>query len=399
MPQLPIYFDNHATTRTDPRVLEVMLPYFSEKYGNAASKQHVFGWQAGEAVETAREHVAALIGASPKEIVFTSGGTESNNLAIKGAACQLRKRQIITVATEHRSVLDPCRRLEEQGFRITRLPVDGYGRIEPSQIDQAISEDTALVSVMAANNEVGTLHPVSDIGKICKQRGVLFHSDAVQAVGKIGIDVEAAGIDLLTISGHKIYGPKGVGALYVRRRDPRVRLQPIFDGGGHERGLRSGTLPVPEIVGLGKACQLCGQLRDEEWSWLRALRDRLWQRIKTELPEAVLNGHPVDRLPGNLNVSFPYINAEALLVSMKDVAASTGSACTSASMEPSHVLKAVGLTDELIGGSVRFGLGRFNTTDEVDFVASELAMHVRRLQAINPFYNLAREAREIVPNL
>lgn len=395
MVNLPIYMDNNSTTRTDPRVVEAMLPYFSERFGNAASRNHSFGWEAAEAVELAREQVAGLIGASPKEIVFTSGATEADNLAIKGVAGMYRKKgnHIVTVATEHHAVFDPCRRLEREGFRVTFLPVDRFGRITAEQVAGALTEQTILVSVMAANNEVGTLQPIGDVGRLCKERGVLFHSDAVQATGKIPLDVNALGVDLLSLSAHKMYGPKGVGALSVRRQDPRVRLEPLFDGGGHERGMRSGTLPVPLIVGFGKACELCREEMDAESRRLVALRERLRLGITERVPDTYLNGHPSERLPGNLNLSFAYVEGEALMMSMKDVAISSGSACTSASLEPSYVLKALGVSDELAHSSIRFGLGRFNTEEEVDYVIEAVGRNVSRLREMNPVYDMDRKRR------
>ncbi len=393
MVRLPIYMDNHSTTRTDPRVLEAMLPYFTEEYGNAASRHHVFGRHAEQAVEEAREQVAGLVGAQPREIVFTSGATESDNLALKGVAAMYRGRgrHIVTVATEHKAVLDPCKRLAREGFDVTFLPVDRFGRVTVEQVGEALTEQTILVSVMAANNEVGTLQPVAEIGKLCKARGVLFHTDAAQAAGKLALDVEAMGIDLLSLSAHKMYGPKGVGALYVRRAEPRVRLEPLFDGGGHERGMRSGTLPVPLVVGFGKACMLCQEEMDAETVRLRQLRERLRQTIMAELEEVFLNGHPEERLPGNLNLSFGYVEGEALIVSLRDVAVSSGSACTSANPEPSYVLLALGVSDELARGSLRFGLGRFTTEEEVDYVASAVVREVRRLRELSPLWEMARQ--------
>ncbi len=393
---LPIYMDNHATTRTDPRVLEEMLPYFTQRYGNAASRQHSFGRDAEEAVEQARAHVASLVGAQAKEIIFTSGATESDNLALKGVASLYRKKgnHLVTVTTEHRAVLDPCKRLQREGFEVTFLPVDRYGRVAAAQIAEALTDQTVLVSVMAANNEIGTLQPIREIGTICKERGILFHTDAVQAVGKIPLDVEEMGIDLLSLSAHKIYGPKGIGALYVRGRNPRVRLEPILDGGGHERGLRSGTLPVPSIIGLGKACTLCQAEMAEEAIRLRALRDRLRQGIVSQLEHVFLNGHPTERLPGNLNLSFAYVEGEALMMGIRDVAVSSGSACTSASLEPSYVLKALGIGDALAHSSIRFGLGRFNTQAEVDYVIEEVVRAVRHLRALNPVYEMVQAGVE-----
>jgi cysteine desulfurase len=390
MVQLPIYMDNHATTRVDPRVLAAMLPYFTEKFGNPASRNHVFGWEAEEAVKTARQQVADLIGASAREIIFTSGATESNNLALQGVVPMYRQRgdHLITVATEHKAILDPCQRLERAGARLTILPVDRYGWVDPDQIAAAITDRTILVSVMAANNEIGTLQPIREIGRLCKERGVLFHTDATQAVGKVPLDVEEMGIDLLSLSAHKLYGPKGIGALYVRRRDPRVRLEPLIDGGGHEGGLRSGTLATPNIVGLGKACELCQQEMSQETDRLLQLRERLYRGIMARLGEVFLNGHPTARLAGNLNLSFAHVKGEALMMQMKDVAVSSGSACTSANPEPSHVLKALGLPDDLADASLRFGLGRFNTEAEVDWVIEHVVAAVNRLRALSPTWQM-----------
>jgi cysteine desulfurase len=395
MVHLPIYLDNNATTRTDPRVLEVMLPYFMEHYGNAASRTHVFGWKAEEAVQQAREQIAELIGASAREIVFTSGATESNNLALKGAAAMLRQRgdHIITVQTEHKAVLDPCRRLKRDGFRVTFLPVDRFGRVSAEQVAQALTEKTILVSVMAANNEIGTLQPIGEIGRLCKQRGVLFHTDAAQAAGKLPLDVEEMGIDLLSLSAHKIYGPKGVGALYVRRRGPHVRLEPLLDGGGHERGMRSGTLPVPLIVGFGRACTLCQQEMGQEAERLTRLRRRLHEGIEAQVSAVHLNGHPTERLPGNLNLSFAGVRGEALLMALRNVAVSSGSACTSAEPEPSYVLRALGVPEELAQASIRFGLGRFTTEEEIDYVRDEVARQVARLRALDPLYAMSHPFR------
>jgi cysteine desulfurase len=391
MVNLPIYLDNNATTRTDPRVVQAMLPYFTEEYGNAASKTHEFGHKAAEAVEQARGEVAALIGASPREIIFTSGATESDNLALKGAAALLRPQgnHIITAQTEHKAVLDTCKRLQQNGFAVTYLPVDRFGHIDVAQLADALTEKTILVSLMTANNEIGTLHPLAKIGKLCKERGVLFHTDAAQAVGKVTLDVEALGIDLLSLSGHKLYGPKGIGVLYVRRRDPHVRLEPQIDGGGHERGLRSGTLPVPLVVGLGRACVLGQEEMPQEAERLRALRDRLASGLLESLEGVTLNGHPDQRLPNTVNLSFAHVQSEALLMALRSVAASSGSACTSANVEPSHVLRAIGLPDDLARGSVRFGLGRFTTQEEIDFVVGEVVRVVERLRAFSPSYALA----------
>jgi len=389
----PVYLDNNATTRTDPRVLEAMLPYFTERYGNAASRHHVFGREAEDVAERAREQVARLIGANPKEIVFTSGATESDNLALKGAAATYRRKgdHLITVATEHKAVLDPCKRLERDGFQVTILPVDRYGRVSAEQVAGALTEKTILVSVMAANNEVGTLQPIQAIGRLCKERGVLFHTDAAQAAGKVPLDVNEMGADLLSLSAHKMYGPKGVGALYVRRRDPHVRLEPLFDGGGHERGLRSGTLPVPLVVGFGVACDLCQEEMPGEAERLTSLRDRLRVGIQERLEGVSLNGHPTERLPNNLNLSFAYVDGEALLMALRDVAVSSGSACTSAEPEPSYVLRALGVPDDLARASIRFGLGRFTTAEEIDYAAGAVVAAVNRLRALSPEFEMHRQ--------
>lgn len=395
--KLPIYLDNNATTRCDPRVVDAMLPYFTEKFGNAASRNHAFGWEAEEAVEESREQIASLIGATGKEIVFTSGATESNNLALKGVAGMYKKKgnHIITAITEHKAVLDPCKRLERDGFEVTFLPVDRYGQVHAEQIAEAITPKTILVSVMAANNEIGTLNPIEKIGKLCKEKGVLFHTDAVQAVGKVPVDVQKMGIDLLSLSGHKIYGPKGVGALYVRKKDPRVRLEPLIDGGGHERGMRSGTLAVPLIVGLATACELCRRDMPDEIQKSLRLRDRLRQGIQSRLDETFLNGHPTERLPGNLNISFAYVEGEALMMGMKEVAVSSGSACTSASLEPSYVLRALGVGDDLAHSSIRFGIGRFNTEEEIDFVIDDVVKAVEHLRTMSPLYEMAKEGVDL----
>jgi cysteine desulfurase len=393
MIQLPIYMDNNATTRVDPRVLEAMLPYFTDKYGNAASRHHVFGQEVEAAVELARAQVADLINASPKEIVFTSGATESDNLAVKGVAGMHRdKGHIVTTAIEHHAILDPCRRLERGGFQVTFLVPDRFGQVSVKQIAAALNEQTLLVSVMAANNEIGTLNPIGDIGKLCKERSVLFHTDAVQAAGKLPLDVEAMGIDLMSLSAHKMHGPKGVGALYVRKHGPRVRLEPMFDGGGHERGMRSGTLPVPLIVGFGMACELCRLEMADESPRIQRLREKLQSGIMGKLEDVYLNGHPGERLPGNLNLSFAYVHGDGLLMALKDVAVSSGSACTSANPEPSYVLKALGVDDELAHASIRFGLGRFNTEAEVDHVIEHVVATVQRLRAMSPSYELARHS-------
>jgi cysteine desulfurase len=386
MLQLPVYLDNNATTRVDPRVVDVMLPWFAENYGNAASRHHSFGWKADEAVEQARSQVADLIGADPREIVFTSGATESNNLALKGIAAMYRSRgdHLVTVETEHKAVLDVCKRLQQGGLRVTFLPVDRFGQVAVEQVAEALSERTVLVSVMAANNEIGTLQPIGEIGKLCKERGVLFHTDAVQAAGKVPLDVEAMGVDLMSLSAHKMYGPKGVGALYVRRRNPHVRLEPLFDGGGHERGMRSGTVNVPGAVGFGQACMLCSASMPEEAQRTRRLREQLHLGLNERLGDVSLNGHPTQRLPGTLNLSFAHVQGEALMMGMRNLAVSSGSACTSASIEPSYVLKALGVDDELAHSSLRFGIGRFNTAEEIAFVIEEVTRTVTRLRALNP---------------
>ncbi len=392
MVSIPVYMDNNSTTRTDPRVVDAMLPYFTEQYGNAASKTHVFGWQTEEAVEEAREQIAHGIGASAKEIIFTSGATESDNLALKGVAGMLHSKgnHIVTVQTEHKAILDPCKRLQKEGFRVTFLPVDKTGLISPDQIAEALTSETILVSVMAANNEIGVLQTITEIGKLCKEKGVLFHTDAAQAFGKIPLHVEEMGIDLLSISGHKIYGPKGIGALYVRRRAPHVRLEPQIDGGGHERGMRSGTLPVPLVVGLGKAAELCFEEMPTEISRLARLRDKLHQGLAEGLDDVTLNGHSTQRLANNLNVSIAHVNGEALLMSLRNVALSSGSACTSASIEPSYVLRALGVSEDLAHSSLRFGLGRFTTEDEVDYAIKEVIRVVKHLRSLSPSYELAQ---------
>lgn len=394
-PKLPVYMDNHATTRVDPRVLEAMLPYFTEKYGNAASRNHEFGWKAEEAVENARGQIARLINASPKEIVFTSGATESDNLALKGVAefHRAKGNHIITQATEHKAVLDVCKRLEQSGCEVTYLPVAKDGRIDLDDLRRAITPKTILISIMYANNEIGVVQPIAEIGKIAKQAGVLFHTDAVQAIGKIPVDVERDGIDLLSISAHKLYGPKGVGALYVRRKNPRVQLAPMIDGGGHERGLRSGTLNVPGIVGMGKACEISSKEMAEESARLGALRDKLKEAILSHLDGVTINGSIEHRLPGNLNLSFAGVEGDALLMGINDVAVSSGSACTSATLEPSHVLSALSVPEELAHSSIRFGLGRFNSAEDVDYVAGRVVETVKRLRELSPLYEAAKSRR------
>ena len=391
-PKLPIYMDNHATTRVDPRVLDAMLPYFTEKYGNAASRNHEFGWKAEEAVETARGQIARLIHSSPREIVFTSGATESDNLALKGVveAYRAKGNHIVTQATEHKAVLDTCKRLETSGCEVTYLPVAKDGRVDPGELRRAITPKTILISIMHANNEIGVLQPIEEIGKIAKEKSVIFHVDAAQSAGRIPIDVEKLGIDLLAISAHKMYGPKGVGALYVRRKNPRVELAPIIDGGGHERGMRSGTLNVPGIVGLGKACELCEKEMTAENERLRALRDKLKESILSRLDDTSINGTMEQRLPNNLNLSFAGVEGDALLMGINDVAVSSGSACTSATLEPSYVLRALGVPEDLAHSSIRFGLGRFNTEEEVDYVAGRVVETVKRLRELSPLYEAAK---------
>ncbi len=392
--QTPIYLDNHATTPVDPRVLEAMLPYFTERFGNAASKSHPFGWEAESAVDTAREQIAKLIGAAAKEIVITSGATESDNLAIKGVADAYREKgnHIVTCVTEHKAVLDSCKVLQKHGFDVTYLPVRSDGLIDVQQLKEALTDRTILISLMAANNEIGTINPVKEIGRLAEEKNILFHTDATQGVGKIPLNVETMGIDLLSLTAHKMYGPKGVGALYVRSTKPRVKLTPLIDGGGHERGMRSGTLNVPGIVGLGKACEIAQREMSAEGERLIALRERLKDGIVAELDEVYLNGHAVERLAGNLNMSFADIEGESLLMGLKEIAVSTGSACTSASLEPSYVLKAIGLADELAYSAIRFGLGRFNTEEEIDFTIHRVVEEVRRLREISPVYK-AKKAR------
>jgi len=390
----PIYMDNQATTPMDPRVLEAMLPYFTEKFGNAASRTHPFGWEAEEAVERAREQIARLINAKSKEVIFTSGATESDNLAIKGVVEFYKDKgnHVITCVTEHNAVLDTCKVLERAGkATVTYLPVDRYGMVDPDAVRNAITDQTVLISIMYANNEIGTIHPIREIGTIAKEEEVLFHCDATQGVGKVPVDVERDGIGLLSMSGHKVYGPKGCGALYVRSKGPRVRLTPQIDGGGHERGMRSGTLNVPGIVGFGKACELCGQELESEAARLIALRTRLYEGLTTRLEEVHLNGHPTRRLPGNLNLSFAYVEGESFLMGLnQEVALSSGSACTSATLEPSHVLKALGIGEELAHASIRFGLGRFNTEEEVDYVIERVVEVTRRLRQLSPLYEMSK---------
>jgi cysteine desulfurase len=395
--KFPIYMDYHATTPADPRVVEAMLPFFTERFGNAASRNHPFGWEAEEAVENARKQVAELIGAVAKEIVFTSGATESNNLAIKGVAEMYREKgnHIITAVTEHKAVIDTCKRLEKQGYRVTYLPVQKNGLIDLDELRKAISAQTILITIMTANNEIGVIQPIAEIGAIAKEKGILFHSDAVQAAGKVPFNVNEMKVDLVSLSGHKLYGPKGVGALYVRRRNPRVLLAPQIDGGGHERGMRSGTLNVTGIVGFGKAAELAKAEMPAESARLRGLRDRLNEKLHKGLDEIYINGSIEHRLPHNLNISFAYVEGESLLMGINDVAVSSGSACTSASLEPSYVLKALGAGDDLAHSSIRFGLGRWTTEEEVDYVAEKLTTVVSRLREMSPLYELAKEGVDL----
>jgi len=395
--KLPIYMDYHATTPMDPRVFETMKPYFMETFGNSASRNHSFGWQAEEAVEKSRKQIADLIGATPKEIVFTSGATESNNLALKGVAEMYAEKgnHIITAATEHKAVLDTCKRLEKHGIRVTYLPVQSNGLVDLDMLKDAITDKTILVSIMYANNEIGVLQNMAEIGKLAKSKGVLVHSDATQAVGKVPVNVIKDNIDLMSMSGHKIYGPKGVGALYVRRKSPRVQITAQMEGGGHERGMRSGTLNVPGIVGLGEACALCQAEMPEESKRMAYLRDRLRSKLEAQLDEVYVNGTMEHRVPNNLNISFAYVEGESLLMGINDIAVSSGSACTSATLEPSYVLKALGAGDDLAHSSIRFGLGRFNTEEEVDYVADKVIDVVKKLRELSPLYEMAKEGVDL----
>ena len=395
----PIYMDNQATTPVDPRVIEAMVPFLGEIYGNAASRNHAFGWAAEEAVDRGRSQIAGLVGARPKEIIFTSGATESDNLAIKGVAefYADKGNHIITAVTEHKAVLDTCQALERANLaEVTYLPVDQYGRVDVDDVKKAIQDNTVLISLMYANNEIGTLHPVRAIGKLAKERGILFHCDATQGVGKVPVNVDEDGIDLMSLSAHKIYGPKGCGALYVRSRGPRVRLRAQVHGGGHERGMRSGTLNVAGIVGFGKACELCGQELEAEAGRLISLRQRLHDGLTENLEEVYLNGHPTERIPGNLNLSFSYVEGESFLMGLnREIALSSGSACTSATLEPSYVLKALGVGEELAHTSIRFGLGRFNTEEDVDYVIRRVSEVVVRLREMSPLYEMAKEGIDL----
>jgi cysteine desulfurase len=395
--KLPIYMDYHATTPVDQRVLDAMVPYFTQDFGNAASRNNAFGWVAEEAVEDARKQVADLIGANAKEVIFTSGATESNNLAIKGVAEMYREKgnHIITCVIEHKAVIDTCKKLEKQGARVTYLPVQKDGRIDIDELRAAITDKTILITIMTANNEIGVLQPVAEIGAIAKEKGILFHTDAVQAAGKVPFDVNQVKADLVSISAHKMYGPKGVGALYVRRRNPRVLLAEQINGGGHERGMRSGTLNVPGIVGLGRAAAICKAEMASETERLRKLRDRLNEKFHENLDEIYINGSMEHRLPHNLNISFAYVEGESLLMGINDVAVSSGSACTSASLEPSYVLKALGAGDDLAHSSIRFGLGRWTTEEEVDYVVDKLTNVVRRLREMSPLYEMVKEGVDL----
>jgi cysteine desulfurase len=396
--QLPIYMDNHATTPVDPRVIEAMLPYFNVKFGNAASRSHVFGWTAEESVSYAREQIAKLIGAeSEKEIVFTSGATESDNIALKGIAEFYKDKgdHIITSVVEHKAILDSCKRLEKEGYRVTYLGVGKDARVDPDDVKRAITDKTILVSIMLANNEVGTVNPIAEIGKITRERGVLFHSDAVQGVGKVPFDVQKMNVDLASITAHKMYGPKGVGALYIRRSRPRVRLVAQMDGGGHERGMRSGTLNVPGIVGFGKAAEIMLKDGPAENARILAQREHMRKRLMSSLEEVQLNGSLEHRLPGNLNLSFAFVEGEGMMMAIKDVAVSSGSACTSASLEPSYVLRAMGVGEELAHSSIRFGIGRFNTDEEIDYVTDLVIASVRRLREMSPLYEMHKEGIDL----
>ena len=395
--RLPIYLDYNATTPVDPRVVDAMVPYFTESYGNAASRNHSFGWQVEKVVDGARELIGKLIGAGGKEIVFTSGATESNNLAILGVAEFYKKKgkHIISSPIEHKAVIDPCHALEQKGYEITFLDVDKHGCIDLKQLENSIREDTILVSLMAGNNEIGTLNPIKEIGQITRNKGVLFHTDATQGVGKIPINVEEMNIDLLSMTAHKFYGPKGIGALYVRRKKPRVRLSPIMFGGGHERGMRSGTLNVPGIVGFAKALELSVEEMASEAERLTGLRQRLLDRLNSELDYIFLNGHPTERLPNNLNISFGYVEGESLMMGVNELAVSSGSACTSASLEPSYVLRALGVGDDLAHSSIRFGMGRFTTVEEIDYTAQKTIEAVKRLREMSPLYEMVKDGVDL----
>ncbi|XP_060518220.1 cysteine desulfurase [Cylas formicarius] len=392
----PLYLDAQATTPLDPRVLDAMLPYLTSYYGNPHSRTHAYGWESEAAVETAREQVANIIGADPKEIIFTSGATESNNVAIKGVArfYSSKKKHLITTQTEHKCVLDSCRALEMEGFKVTYLPVQSNGIICLEDLEKAITSDTSLVSIMTVNNEIGVKQPIADIGNICREKKVFFHTDAAQAVGKIPLDVQSMKIDLMSISGHKIYGPKGIGAVYVRRR-PRVRIEAIQSGGGQERGIRSGTVPTPLVVGMGQACEISQREMNYDHAWIEKLSQRLLKKIFDELPHVIRNGDPIQSYPGCINLSFAYVEGESLLMALKDVALSSGSACTSASLEPSYVLRAIGADEDLAHSSIRFGIGRFTTTDEIDYTADRCIEHVKRLREMSPLWEMVQEGVDL----
>ena len=396
LPGRAVYLDFQATTPMDPRVLDAMLPYLTDLYGNAHSRTHHYGWESEAAVERARAQVAALIHADPKEIIFTSGATESNNLAIKGIAhfYNRKGRHIITTQTEHKCVLDSCRALQQEGFTVTYLPVQPDGLISLTELEAAMRPDTILVSVMAVNNEIGVVQPIADIGRMCRSRSIFFHTDAAQAVGKLPVDVEQAQVDLMSISAHKLYGPKGIGALYVRRK-PRVRLSALFSGGGQERGFRSGTLPTALCVGLGKACQTAQEEMQEDLQHIRRLSDRLYQGITSVIPQVILNGHPHHRYPGNLNLSFSYVEGESLLMALKQIAVSSGSACTSASLEPSYVLRALGVEEDMAHTSIRFGIGRFTTEAEIDYAVKLCIQHVQKLRDMSPLWEMVQEGVDL----
>jgi cysteine desulfurase len=393
MVKLPIYLDNHSTTEVDPRVFETMKPYFTEIFGNAASKSHVFGWKAEAAVQKARRQIAGLVKAEPQEIIFTSGATESINLALKGAAEAYFKKskRIVTTPVEHKAVLDTCSALRSRGFEVKYLGVDNFGLIDLNELERELDENTIIVSIIAANNEIGTIQPIKEIGAVCRKKGVLFHIDAAQALGKIELDVNEMNIDLMSLSAHKVYGPKGIGALYIRAKNTKVNLVPQIDGGGHERGFRSGTLNVPGIVGFGKACEIYKSEMESESEKLLKLRDRLYDGINKRLKKVFLNGHPERRLPGNLNLCFEFVDADSLMMSMKDIAVSSGSACSSEAVEPSHVLKAIGLKNELVKSSIRFGIGRFNTEEEIDYTINKVCEKVTELRNISPAYRMSEE--------
>jgi len=395
--KLPIYMDNPSTTQVDPRVLEAMLPYFGDVYGHPSSRNHSFGWDAEKAADTGREQIAELIGSTAKEIIFTSGGTEANNLAIKGVAEMYKEKgkHIITTSIEQKSILDPLKTLERAGYNITHLPVDQYGRVSPETLAAAVTDETILFTALVANNEIGTIQPMQALGAVCKEHGVLFHADATQAAGKIPINVQDMGIDLLSITGHLMYAPKGIGALYVRRKRPRVRLVPLFDGGGHERGIRSGTLNVPGAVALGKACEISRLEMEEEAAKLSTMRDRLEKGILENNDEVYVNGHIEHRMPGITNISFAYIEGEAMMMGIKDFAVASGSACTSTTLEPSHVLKALGVGEDLAHTSIRYGLGRFTTDEEVDFAVEATQKAVVKLREMSPLYDMAKEGIDI----